>query len=341
MSISTKDIAKIANVSQSTVSRCLNDSPMISQKTKDKVKKIADEYGFQFNASAKSLKSNKTGSVGLIIPKKRGDFENIHFRAWQDSLMENLEQIGFDVIISFFENHNTGQNNIMKLVRSKKVDALILLQPKLDEETMGFLEKTKIPYVFCKYFPDGCKAKNIDYIHVDQFEGGYLATSHLIRLGHRRIMTITADFEGGEFELRQQGYEAALREHAIPVSHDFMLKGDGTFQSGFDLITKNSSLINEITAVFALNDAMAIGAISALKELGFHVPDDIAVVGFDDIELGTYFHPYLTTVSQPTKEVAKITCDRLEMLMNPKDSWTSQKVTVPPKLIIRESCGSR
>lgn len=339
MPVSTKDIAKIANVSQSTVSRCLNDSPLISQETKNRVKKIAREYGFQFNASAKSLKSNKSGSVGLIIPKARGDFENLHFRAWQDSIIENLGQMGFDVIISFFEKQYTGQNNIMKLVTSRKVDALILLQPYLDEETIAFLEKSEIPHIFCKYLPDECKTKNIDYVHVDQFRGGYLAADHLIQLGHRKIISISAEFEGGEFELRQQGYEAALRENDIPVWDGGILKGDGSFHSGFDVIKKNVSVINQATAIFALNDSMALGAVSALKDLKINVPEDMAVVGFDDIELCTYYHPYLTTIRQPAKAIAKITCERLAELMDSNGLHQQQKVTISPELIIRESCG--
>lgn len=339
MSITTKDIAKIANVSQSTVSRCLNNSPMISEKTKQRIIKIAQENGFQFNANARSLITNRTNTIGIIFPKSMVDYGfDLHFRSWQDALIESLEQLEFDVIVSFFENRFTGQNNIKKLITAKKVDGLIILQPSLEVEMLDFLEKSKIPYIFCKYLPDVCKTKDIDYVYVDQFKGGYLATEHLIKLGHEKIMCISAGTDGGEFDLRTEGYKRAFQDNNLSFNKEMLLWGDSTFKSGYKVIKENTAVLKNITAIFAQNDLMALGAMSALNELHISIPKDIAMVGYDNIELCNYFKPYLTSIHQPTKETAMITCKRLVESLSSKQSNIKQKIAIQPKLIIRESC---
>lgn len=341
MVITTKDIAKIANVSQSTVSRCLNNSSMISDKTKQRVLKIAQEHGFQFNASARSLSTRKTHTIGIVCLKRMfDDAHNIHYIDWQDSLIENLERLDYDVIISLLINKFTGQNNIRKLISAKKVDGLIIMQQELDAESMAILEQSSIPYIFCKYLPTVCKTRDVDYVHVDQFKGGYLATQHLIGLGHQRIMCISAKVSGGEFEQRIEGYKTAFGDNALSFAKNPILYGDGTFHSGYQLIQDHKDQLKGITAIFGQNDLMALGALSALREMHIKVPEDIAMIGYDNIKLCTYFKPYLTSVHQPFDEVALLTCKRLVELMNSKESNIKQKLAVQPKLVIRESCGA-
>ncbi len=340
MAITTKDIAKMANVSQSTVSRCLNDSPMISEKTKKKVLKIAQEHGFQFNAHARSLSANRTYTIGVILPKSLFGFEGeMHFRSWQNELIESLEQMEFDVIVSFFENRFTKQNNIQRLLAAKKVDGFIILEPALDDETITILEQTDIPFIFCKYIPPFYKTRDVDFVCVDQFKGGYIAADHLIKQGHKRIMCISANHIGGEFGLRTEGFKAALRDNNLPYNDKMLFYGDTTFQSGYQVIKDNIEALRDITAIFAQNDLMALGAIQALKESGINVPEDIAMVGFDDIELCTFYQPYLTTVHQPTKEIAALTCKRLIEKLNSTELTLKQKLEISPTLVIRESCG--
>jgi LacI family transcriptional regulator len=340
MAITTKDIAEIANVSQSTVSRCLNDSPMIPEKTKKRILKIAEEHGFQFNAHARSLSANKTYTIGVILPKSLFDFEGeMHFRSWQNELIESLEQMEFDVIVSFFENRFTKQNNIKRLIAAKKVDGLIILEPTLDDETINVLEKTDVPFIFCKYIPHYYKTRDVDFVCVDQFKGGYIAADHLIKQGHKNIMCISANRAGGEFELRTEGFKAAFHDHNLQYNDSTLFYGDTTFESGYKIIKDNMKTLGDITAIFAQNDLMALGAISALKECGINVPKDIAVIGFDDIELCTFYKPYLTTVHQPTKEIAALTCKRLIEKLNSKEESLKQKLEISPTLVIRESCG--
>jgi LacI family transcriptional regulator len=341
MAITTKDIAKMANVSQSTVSRCLNDSPMISEKTKRKVLKIAQEHGFQFNAHARSLSANKTNTIGVILPKSLfGQGLEVYFSSWQNEIIESLERMQMDVIISFFENRFTKQNNIERFIAAKKIDGLIIMEPSLDDKAIATLEKTEVPFIFCKYLPPFYKTKDVDFVCVDQYKGGYIAGDHLIKLGHRNIMCISANIVGGEFQQRTDGFKAAFKDHDLQYDGDKLLYGDTTFHSGYRVIKDNIEILKDVTAIFAQNDLMAQGAILALKELDIKVPNEIAVVGFDDIELCTFYKPYLSTIHQPTKEIATLTCKRLIEKLN-STSTMKQKLEISPTLVIRESCGGK
>jgi LacI family transcriptional regulator len=340
MSITTQDIAKLANVNQSTVSRCLNNSPLVSEKTKQRILKIAEENGFQFNASARSLITKRTNTIGIVFPKSLLEQGlSVHFTSWLNALIESLGELEFDAMVSFSENETTGQNNIKKLITAKKIDGLIILHPDLDKETVDFLEKSNIPFIFSKYLPANCKTKDVDYVYVDQFKGGYLATEHLIKLGHERILCISANISGGEFDLRTEGYKSAIYDNNLSFNKDLLFFGDSTFNSGYTVIKENDTILKNITAIFAQNDLMALGAMSALNELQINVPNDIAVVGYDDIQLCTYFKPYLTSILQPTNEVAILTCKRLVEALNSNGTSMKQNLSIQPKLVIRESCG--
>lgn len=342
MAVTLADIAKTAGVSQSTVSRSLNDSPLIPDKTKKRIKKIAEELGFEFNANARSLITRKTGTIGIIYPNSSKDFSyNLHFSSWYNELRDKLEKENLDIIVSYFENKYTGQNNIKKLISGKKVDGLIIIQPVFDIETLELLKRNNTPFVFLKYIPDlGNEEKDIDVVYIDHFQGGHMATEHLIKLGHRSIMSITADIIGGEFNLRSEGYKFALSNNNITINEKMILLGDTSFNSGYQAIINNIEMVKKTTALFAQNDLMALGAIRALKELSIRVPEDIAVVGYDNIEFATYYKPYLTTVHQPTKEIAMLTCERLVNLLNNKESSVRRRIVIQPRLIVRESCGA-
>lgn len=342
MAVTLADIAKSAGVSQATVSRSLNDSDLIPDKTKKRIKKIAEELGFEFNANARSLITSKTGTIGIIYPNNSADFSyNLHFTSWHNELRDQLEKENLDIIISYFENKYTGQNNIRKLISGKKVDGLIIIQPVFDIETLELLKRSNKPFVFLKYVPDIDGAeKDIDVVYIDHFQGGYLAAEHLIKLGHRNIMSISADIRGGEFNLRSEGYKAALNNHGIAFDEKKLVFGDTSFNSGYQIAIDHIDTIKNTTAIFSQNDLMALGAIRALKELKIRVPEDIAVVGYDNIEFATYYKPYLTTIHQPTKEIAMLTCERLVSLLNNKESSVRRRIVLQPKLIVRESCGA-
>lgn len=342
VAITIKDIATIAGVNYSTVSRSLNDSPLVAQPTKDRIKKIAEELGFEFNANARSLTTSKTGTIGIIYPENFDEFGiHLYYSSLHHQLRKSLEKVDLDLIVAFPQNRTTKENNVKKLITKQKVDGLIIAQSDLDQDTLRFISKAKIPFVFFHH-PVDSKFEDVDAVYTDHFQGGYLATQHLVKLGHQRIICMTAGGER-EFQLRTQGYKAALDDNRLGFDEDLIIEGKPYFQLAKQLIIERINMVKSVDAIFAQNDLMAWGVIEALKEMNIQVPQDIAVVGYDDIELSTYISPKITTIRQPREEIATLTCERLYELLNSKNTVRKRKkkTELLPSLVIRESCGSK
>ena len=343
MSLTTKDLARIAGVSQSTISRSLNDSPLISKETKERILRLAKEYGFVFNANARSLITNRTDTIGIIYPEDFMDFNaNLYFGAFHAQVQKFLEKKSKNLIEAFSYNRFTGKSNIEELVTSRKVDGLLLACSILPPETKQFLSRTQIPYVFLHHFVEDEDFSNVDKVYNDNLTGGDIATEHLIKLCHKKIITVTADYaEGNEYKLRTEGYLSALHDYGIPRENAIVLKGAKRyFHSGYDAVMKNQKIIRRTTAIFAQNDMTALGVIEALRELTIRVPEDIALVGFDNVEISTYFKPYLTTVHQPREQLAVLACQQLLKKISSKEPVKSQVIKLLPTLVVRESCGA-
>ncbi len=340
MSITTKDIARIAGVSQATVSRCLNDSNLVSEKTKEHVKQIAMEQGFEFNANARSLSTQKTGTIGVIYPDNFDDFSNsLYLNSLHNQLRDRLEQKDLNLILSFAQNKYSGESNITKLIAQKKVDGLIIVSDNLDQETFRFLDKTSIPSVFMHRYADSPYLDGFDIVGTDNEHGGYLAAQHLMQQGHKKILCVSSTETGKEFQHRTKGFITALLTGGIELSEPVFF-GDMTFQSGYRIAEENINIIKKVTSIFVQNDIMALGVIESLKNNGVRIPEDISIIGYDDIELTTFFRPYLTTIHQPREEVATLTCEILLELIKSKRKTEKRKIILKPKLVIRDSCVS-
>ncbi|HOE84768.1 MAG TPA: LacI family DNA-binding transcriptional regulator [Sphaerochaeta sp.] len=340
MALTTKDIARLAGVSQSTVSRSLNNSPLISDETRGRVLRIAEELGFELNANARGLSTNRTNTIGVIYPDDYLDHDvSLYLGSLLTQLRKILEQWDLDLIVAFKENRKTGVDSIKRLVMRKKVDALIIVQSHTDERTLEFLKKTNIPCVLLHFYQSSKATEGIDQVYADHVAGGYLGCEHLIKLGHRRILCVSAEGEE-EYEQRRCGYRAALERYGIAYDPALMLNGDRTFQSGYDLVMDHEALFDSVTAVFVHTDIMALGVMEALKARGRRIPEDIAVVGYDDVELSAYFQPHLTTVHQPREELAAVACQHLMELLSSKRTVRGEQIKIQPSLVVRQSCGA-
>ena len=345
MPVTIKDIAQIAGVSFSTVSRSLNDSNLVAEDTKKQIKEIAKSLGFEFNASARSLSTQKTGSIGVIYPESFEAFHvNLFYNSLHNQIRKTLDMEAIDLIVAFPKNKFEGNSsNIERLVKSKKVDGLIIVSPVLDEidiEALHLTKKQGIPFVFLHHYPnDPWLLEEANVFCTDHFSGGFKATEHLIKKGHKHIACITATGNMEEFDKRTDGYKTALAQHNISFNEEIFFYGDRSFQAGYEIIINNRSKVRHFSAIFSQNDLMALGAIQALSELQFKIPGDIAVVGYDDIELLALFKPLLTTVRQPREKIAVLACESLINIIKDKET-TKRKLLVNPSLIVRESCGS-
>ncbi|SHE60008.1 transcriptional regulator, LacI family [Marinitoga hydrogenitolerans DSM 16785] len=327
--VTIKDIAKIAGVSPSTVSRSLNDYPNISQKTKEKIKKIAEELGFEFNEAARSLNKKKTNTIGVIIPQFFDDMRGeIFFANFLGKLIKEAQVRGYHVRIEY----EIEKKYIKKMIQSRSVDGLLLMNPEISKEDIEFILEKKFPYIFLHYLSENYIDTNVNYVRTDQEKGGYIATKYLIEKGSRKILTLSGLSINYEFIERTNGYKKAIEEYKI--DKEYILDIDVTFESAKKAIHKNKKLLKEIDAIFAQTDLMALGVIEALNELNIKIPEDISIIGFDNIQIGTYFKPRLTTIEQPIGKLARIGIKKLIELM---EKNTNVKKFIDPKLIIRES----
>ncbi len=340
-----KDVAKAAGVSMATVSRSLNESTLIPEKTRKRVRGIADEMGFEFNAHARSLITRRVGTIGIILPPNYDRFGvNLYHGTLHSSLRSVLECNDIDLIVAFLNNHFTGGNNIRKLVARKKVDGLIIVQPMIARELIDYLHAKDMPFVFSHYPPPDPYPPDIDIIYPDNEYGGYIAGTHLAEQGRRRILCVTIPGEKEpqrEYRLRLAGFKRGLAETGLSLGAHDLLMGNSTMESGYDAVMGFKKSIGRYDAIFATNDLMAIGSMLAVRELGMRVPQDIAVIGYDDTDLASCIRPSLTTVHQPREELSLVTCERLIELVRSRHSGSgrqeARRILLTPKLVVRET----
>lgn len=339
MGVTIKDIAKIAGVNHSTVSRSLNDKPGVSESTRKKIKKIALDLGFEFNSNARGLSSsNKTETIGVIFPENydeavAGLFLNIMMKRMQ----YNIEKYNYDTIIEFPENRFNKKSNIKRIIDRKKIDGLILATPFITNSDYEYILKHNIPHVFLHNRPIYFKVESTS-VYCNHEIGGFEAVNYLIQAGHEKIMMIQSlENNLHEFRERSAGYYKAFEENKLIIDRNLIFDSEIDFDGGYNTIMNNKHLLKEVTAVFFHSDIMALGGIKAMNELAYNVPEDISVMGYDDMEFGTYFHPYLTTVKQPIDDMAKIAVDKLMKLLHEKIEDDKEKISLRPELIIRES----
>lgn len=337
--LTIKELAKIAGLNHSTVSRSLNDSPLISDETKQRVLKLAEEYNFELNANARGMKTKRTGTIGVIFPVMHNSYRDMQYLgSLMNSLRNIIEENQYDSIITFPKNPKTGKSNIRKLLQQKKVDGLLLVIEDLEDDDWDLLKDSKIPFVSLHFKWKNSIQRQINYVYPDNYHGGYIAAECLINSGARRLVCL-ADSEGlVEFDERTRGFINAQRDAGITPSAEQIYRGACGFEFGYQFVMRNKSILKDIDGIFAEADMNAIGVIEALKELNVRVPEDIAVVGYDDIDIDLLFKPRLTTVHQPKEKYTEIACRKLvDMIEDENPSGLIQQV-IKPELLIRESC---
>ncbi|HEY8344338.1 MAG TPA: LacI family DNA-binding transcriptional regulator [Bacillota bacterium] len=326
-----KDIAKMAGVSPSTVSAAINNSSRISPKTRERVLKIVRELNYSPNAFAKGLRGKAMNTIGLILPSIDNPFYPAIARGVEDVAKAN----GYNV---FLCNSDRDQNKEMEYIDSliqKQVDGYIFAAPIVEETGILQITATGRPAVVVNKEING---DLIDEVWIDYVCGSYDLVKYLIKLGHRRIVHIQGPPGLKRSGDRLAGYLQAMKEHGLLVDNGLIRHGDFNYQSGY---TQTLALFEEKgpkpTAIFAANDLMALGVVAAIQDLGFKVPDDISVAGFDDIALASYVRPKLTTVYQPNYEVGKMAMEILSARISQKKDVGKIRITMETSLVIRNS----
>jgi LacI family transcriptional regulator len=332
--LTLEKIAKIAGVSPATVSRVVNNYPHIRPEVRERVQKIIAQTGFQPNVIARSLASDRSGIIGLVIPNSpRMVFTDPYFASLIQGITQATNRSSLTLSLFLFHSKEEEVRTIQSILSTGLLDGVIITADRKEDSFVPKFAERGLPFVLIGR-PE--KQMQISYVDSDNVAGGYLATEHLLKLGHRRIATIGSD-QNTAGDDRYSGYQNALENYQFKIDPCLVAFGDFSMDSGYTAMKK---LLPEMPdAVFVASDTMALGALRAIREAGLRVPDDIAVVGFDDLPPALQADPPLTTVQHPIEQSGKLAVEMLITLLNEKDA-PSRRTILPGKLIIRGSCGA-
>ncbi len=328
------DIAKIAGVSRSTVSRALNNDPEVSAETRERVLAIVKETNYQPSAAARGLAAGRTRVLGLVIPMAVTAFFSDPFFPLLIQGVSSTANARDHSVMLWIAEPEFERRTVRQVLTNGLIDGVLMASQANDDPVVDALVNSELPLVLIGRHPS---KQDVTYVDVDNEDSARQAVAHLLRLGKKRIATIAGPETLIAGQDRLNGYLLALRGRGIAPDPLLIAKGDFTEPGGYAAMS--SLLPHSPDAVFAASDVMALGALRALREAGRRVPQDVAVVGFDDIPFAARSEPALTTVRQPVQRLGAVAAETLINLIREPEPRT-QRIILPTELIIRESCGS-
>jgi len=328
------DIAKLAGVSEATVSRALKDSPLINKETRAKVQRIARENNYEINAAARNFRTKKTHTLAVILLVDREwghEVSDAFLMVLLGSIADEAGMQGYDLLLSTNPNDVADLNTYF--LESKRADGLIIIGQGRNDPRLDRLAEAGAPFIVW-----GAEMADHNYFTVgsDNRRGGYDATRLLLDNGRKQIAFL-GDVRHPEMEHRFEGYQSALEEARLEVSDDLTIPTDFSRSDGY---TKAEALIRDgkpiCDAVFCVSDNIALGVMKRFAEAGIRVPEDVAIVGFDDNPIALFSTPGLTTIQQDIREGGRLLVQSLIKVLN---GQAIDHVAMPTKTIVRESCG--
>ncbi|MCG7644693.1 LacI family transcriptional regulator [Alteromonas sp. Cnat2-8] len=321
-------VAERAGVSLSTVSRVLNGKASVNKVLKERVEKAVKELNYRPNSVARSLANNRTDSVGVLVPELNAPF----FGDLMQAVESTLRAADKHVIISVGRNCLETEKDAVEFLISRNCDALIMHAEALSDEYLLELNQSKLPVALVNRqvegLPEACTSLNNE-------KGGYLATRHLLELGHKDIAYISGPTDKCDASLRLEGHKRALSEAGLPINPQLIFNGDYSEEDGKIGLLELMARDVPFTALVCANDWMASGAISCARDLGMSLPHDLSVVGFDDVVFAHHVFPRLTTVSNPIAEMAEMSAKYI--LNKVYGQANNVQLYFEPSLVVRES----
>ena len=333
--ITIQRVAELADVSKATVSRVLNGYPHVRPEVREKVQRVINETGYQPNNIARLLASDRSSIIGFVISSSaKTVFHDPYFPAITESVSDAAGDNG--LIMALFMAHTDGQghNTVNSILAAGLFDGLILTA---DAKGTSVFPQQAIPDIPLVFIGRPSEAEGVNYVDADNVQGGYLATRHLIDLGHRRIATIGSN-RNASGEDRVIGYRRALSDAGLAFDERLVAFGDYSLESGY--AGMRTLLPYKPEAVFVATDTMALGALRALREAGLSAPDDIALVSHDDLPPAVQADPPLTTVRQPIAKTGQLAVEKLARIIAQGGKAPAEKTVLPVSLVVRESCGA-
>jgi LacI family transcriptional regulator len=328
--VTIKDVAREAGVSVATVSRVWNDADFVSPETRQRVAEVAARLGYSPHGAARSLITRTTFALGVLLPDLYGEFFSEIIRG-----IDHVAQAaGYHILVSSSHESKDEIDAALRSMRGR-VDGMIIMSSDLEAQRTLHALQGSFPVVLLN---GGAEAKAFDTITLENHEGAREMTRHLVARGHRRIAMISGPQRNYDAAERLRGYGTALSENGIEVEKSLIVQGDFSELSGHRAVEQLLALESRPTAIFAANDSMAIGALSALRENNLRVPEDMAVAGFDDIPLARYMNPPLSTVHVDISQLGERAAALL-LLSLQKGLRTHEHLQLSTTLVIRASCG--
>jgi LacI family transcriptional regulator len=325
-----KDIARLANVSTSTVSHVINQSRYVSDEIAERVNQAAQSLNYAPSALARSLKINRTHTIGMLVTTSTNPF----FGEVVKGVERSCYREGYSLILCNTEGDNERMKASINTLLQKRVDGLLLMCSTIEGERLDVFERyPDIPVVVMDWGPIlfAC-----DKIQDNSLQGGYIATKHLIESGHTEIGCITGPLVRHQAQMRYQGYQRAMNEMGLTINADWVVEGDFECESGYAAFEQLYTTGPLPSALFVSNDMMAMGVLHAAGERSIRIPDDISLMGYDDIHIARFMSPALTTIHQPKYRLGKAAVETLLQKLE-KNHAEPQVVELDPTLVIRKS----
>ncbi|MFN7251734.1 MAG: LacI family DNA-binding transcriptional regulator [Anaerobacillus sp.] len=336
MAVTIKDVAKLANVAPSTVSRVIANSPRISQKTKDKVREAMEKLGYHPNFNARSLANKSTNTIGIVMPSSANKaFQNPFFPEVMRGISTKAHQEGFGLYLSTGQTEDEIFEEVVHMVQGGRVDGIILLYSRINDRIMPYLQQQNFPFVLIGR-PYG-DYQGITYVNNDNYKAAKTVTEYLLLLGHHHIA-----FIGGELDFvvtvdHKKGYEQALQNANLPLNDEYVVFQQELQEGGQDAIIQLMSLTQPPTALVVSDDIMTFGVMRMLSEMGIRVPDDISIVSFNNVLISELSSPPMSTVDINIFGLGfEATNLVIEKIKQP--SLEPKNVIIPHKLVKRQTC---
>lgn len=331
--ITIMDVARVSGVSYSTVSRVLSGYEFVKESTYNRVMETVKQLGYVVNLPARSLAGGHSKIIGLLVP----NLDNTYVGTIARGIDQELVRSNYDLMLYTTHRHPGKESLYVNAIANGLTEGLLLVVPLVITSYLDALREQNFPYVLIDQTDT---TENSNVVDASNWQGAYDATRYLIELGHTRIAFITGATAVRSAVDRFQGYKAALADSEIPFTEAFIVEGDYQQRTSYENVKELLKRAYPLpTAIFASNDLSAFGAMDAVRDFGFRIPEDISIIGFDDILQASLVYPKLTSVRQPLEEMGRVAVRLLlEQIADPSKS--PQRVTLPTELIIRDSCGA-
>lgn len=326
-----KDVAALAGISYTTVSHVLNKTRPVSEPVRLKVEAAIAELDYVPSAVARSLKARSTATIGLLVPNS----VNPYFAELARGIEDACERNGYCVILCNSDDNPKKQRSYLRVLLEKRIDGLIVASVGEDRDLLDSLSSVRTPMVILDRALDGVDA---DLVRIDHEQGAYLATRHLLDLGHVDIACINGPADTSVAQMRLAGFRRALAEAGVTLREGRVMNSDFTSLGGYGVAAQLLGR-NRPTAIFAGNDMIGMGVLRAAAERHITVPGELSVIGFDDIQMCQYVYPALTTVGQSIRDLGEMAASMLLRRIGDSGALPAEQRIVAPKIVLRESTG--